>query len=732
MASTNDIDAKSAVRKFLERRSVVNREDTTADSADEVDAILESVALSFLLYPQAALSFILQAKNVLQQITSTNRDVLDFMLKAVDDVENPDEPITDTSDLLEAQTALVEVDRLGQIGSEVRAYERYTRSVTRFLDRRLSRSLKRHHRQEFERTGYEAKQDLFRVLSAFSSMHGLMINRLGLLLAGVENFRSVALTKIVSARTLTKVRSSLTQVIRGIQRQELSKTAAAIELLSGAAALSSISNSRDIYDPTVDTGSYPTDRRILLQSERTPAVATGTAETVSLGAFSTPWDFVSTVDGTTYSATLPVTGASGRHYVKAALSSSTFDIPVGQNVLYVQFDGITPPSGEAAMVRAVSLPTGTVGIGTVLTVLNGSLVDGTAVEISPGRLLVYGSASVTGITIKNGVQGTFDVTYGSPTFGTYTPAVGSVHSILGFTDEQTSGDPEVFTPTELVDLLTGRMPLAALEVLDTGEAQISTISTEVTSSLEFSGEVAEAFGFEGLVTPVPTYLELTEDGESVDPSSVGVFVGSVVSAAGLFSSVEEIEDTKLFFADPLPLLAEGEVRVTSPAVFSVQSLLDNVRTFTGKFDGDLRTLQRVLSPLLSRPTLAQISEAKIALAAIRAKVDDLFTKLSSIIVRSDRFEFDSVAKQIAASLEERGLDRGLELLQSCQFLEFFSLTSDTASKGNRFLKASADVGRNDLASTTIEENQDDPPPLSGPSDENLLPGEELLEDEEQL
>lgn len=740
MSTVSDIDTKSAVRKFLEQRVVIDKEDQTADSSSETTAILESVALSFLLYPQSALSFVLQAKNVLQQVTSTDRDLVAYFLKAIDDIDNPDDPITDTSDLVSAQIALVEVDRLGRVSNDVQAYSRYIKSINSFMDQRLATSLKRRSTGEFERTGDEAKQDLFRVLSVFGPTHGLMIEKLGLLLSSVDDFRSVQLTKIVSTRTVARVRSSLNQVITGIQKQQLSKTAVAIELLSGAAALSSVSNSRDIYDPTVDTGNTPTGRDISISSETTSALARGTAATIDLSALGTPWAFVSEVDATNYSVTIPVSGASGRRYVKAASGSPTFNIPVGSNVLYVQFDGITPPPTEAAMVRAVSVPTGgSVSISAVLTALNNvstGLIDGTAAQLgTTGRIVLYGSSAVTKITIHTVGRGSFDIS------GNFVPATVSVHRILGFADEQTSGDPNLFSSTELVDLLGPYMPLAAFSVSDAGEAVISTISTDLTSSLSFTGAVAAAFGFSSSFIPDPGFLELIENGLAVDPSDLGVFVGSMVSTSdiqsissrNLFAPVDVIDGTKLRFASniKLPRCTESHVRVLAPIVFTVQTLFDRIRPFQGSFDQDARDLQRVLSPILSKPTLAQVNDAKRVLQRILDNVSNLLTQLTDTVVRSDRSEFDSVAQQVSASLEERGLDKALELLQGGQFSDFFAITSDSASKGTRFLKAAGDVGRNEFAQPPADQDQNDVEPLGTTPDENLLPGEELMEDEEQ-
>ncbi len=252
MATLDDIDTKAAVRKFLERRTVVDREDASADGADEVSAVLEAVAQAFLLHPQAVLSFVLRAKNTLQQIVTTDLEYVDYMLTAIREVDAPSEPVSDLSDLIEAQTALIEVDRSGRVSEDLQSFGRYQRAIDRFLDEQLARSLKRRRRGEFERTGREARQDLFRALLGFGPIHALLEERLRLLRESVSDFQSVDVTKIVSTRAIARVRSSLKKVSSGLERQTLSKTAAAIELLSGRDALRSVSDARSIYDPTIE------------------------------------------------------------------------------------------------------------------------------------------------------------------------------------------------------------------------------------------------------------------------------------------------------------------------------------------------------------------------------------------------------------------------------------------------------------------------------------------------
>jgi hypothetical protein len=743
MATLDDIDTKAAVRKFLERRTVVDREDESADSAEEVAAVLESVAQAFLLHPQAALSFVLKAKNTVQQILTTDIEFVDYLLKALRDIDAPSDPVSDLSDLIEAQTALVEVDRAGRVSDDLQSFGRYRLAIDRFLDEQLAKTLKRRRRGEFERTGREARQDLFRALLAFDPIHALMAEKLALLQVSVEDFQSVDLTKIVSTRAVARVRSSLKKVSSGLEKQSLSKTSAAIELLAGRDALRSISNARSIYDPTIETGDFPANRIIRVSSQLVAATALGTDEDVDLTGVATPWTFSLIADvliagGTSFDIDIPVTGAEGRHYVKAAEGAATYEIDVGENVLYVAFYGVAPPANEEVMVRAVALPTGgAVTLSAILSALNDGvtgLLDGTAVELGNGRILIYGDAGVTGITIRGSYPGTFDLG------GSYVPADGSVHEVLGFTLDQSSGDPNVFSPAELVDLLKDRV--VGLEVaVDDGAIRITSESTELLSSIQFDVDtIATLFGFDEIYVSEPEYLELVEDGVAVDPESLGVFVGSIVQASdisetssrNILSPITSIEGTQLFFADTLPRCSEEVVKVDAPVVGELRTLLSRIGPYVGTFGDDSQDFQRVLTPVLARPTLAQVNDAVRVLTDVKDRLEELLALLQGVVVRDDRTSFGAVAAQIVASLQERGLDRSLELLQSGQFSVFFGVDSQSASASSRFMTAIETVGRNDYAQTTIEEDIPDLEPKAATPDDDVLPGEELSENEEPV
>ncbi len=730
MATVDDIDTESAVRKFLERQVVSDREDPTADSADEITAILEAVALSFLLEPQAALAFVLLAKNNLQQLVQADLDLLDYLLKAVDDVSNPNELIDDTSDIVEAQTALLEVDRLGRVSSDVKAYDRYTAAVSRFLDRRLARSLKRRRKNEFERSGTEAKRDLFKCLSVQNGIHGLVATRLGLVAGSVSDFESVDLTRIVASKTVTRVRNSLKKVLQGIAQRTLSKTAMAIELLAGAASLKSISQIKKIYDPIIESEELPVGRDIFLRSEAVAAVASS-ADVLDLSGLTPPWEFDLVIDS---EPPVTLTVGSGSPFVLGAILEDGLVDITGTKSLYVQFEGSPPtalPTDQAVLVREIALPAGlNQTVSSLASYLNTQLAPDATCADYGDRLLITAASGVTKMVVRSFYHGTYS---GG---GVYIPATESGHALLGFADDQES-ELDVFQPETLAAILNFQLdPVLVDASVENGIVVLRTVSTDPHSELVFDGEVATALGFSDAVSE-PTYLELVEDIFALDPADFGIIPGTVVTVLddvdGGLSFYQEpiasIDGTKLFFAEELlvPRCLAGNAVVTSPLVYAVQSLLDALRPFSSQsaFTKDVTDLQRVMSPLFSRPTLAQINDAKRVLERVRDNVQDLMAAISPIVVTRGANQFTDLMSNILLSLEERGLDRASELLRQASFSEFFSLSNLAASKSSRLMKAIEEVGRKDFPVTTVEEDQAEPQAKATTPDDDILPGEEL-------
>jgi hypothetical protein len=737
MATADDVDTVSAVRKFLERQVVTDREDPTADTAEEITAVLEAIATTFLLNPQAALAFVMLAKNNFQQILQKDIELLDYLLKTVNDVLNPNELIDDTSDLVEAQTALVEVDRIGRVAADVKAYDRYAAAVTRFLDRRLARTLKRRRRREFERSGTEAKRDLFQALAAQTGVHGVVAARLDILDGAVADFQSVDLTKIVAGRTVTRVRNSLKKVLSGIAKKTLSKTAAAVELLAGAAALKSISRIKEVYDPIVETNRFPADRDIYARSQPIAAKLVSTADVLDLSEIPPDewvlfWTFLEGDAGG--SSTF---AGEGQPFL---LSRPNDLIDTAGQHLYIQFEGTPPtdpPTDQVYLVKSVELPTDTdQGPDELATLLDTELApDATARSLPDGRILIIAADGVTRMVIRSENPGIFDID------GVYVPNPPSGHALLGFEDGQES-ERYILSAESAAALINESLAVTeAVASVEDGKLVVTSASTDIYSFVQYSGPVAEALGL-GQAAAEPAYLELIEDGIAVDPASLGIISGAVVSVPdevdgdGFISEpVASTDGTKIYFEDEVvPRCFNREVTVASPLLAASQNLTRAVRSYADVsiYAEDVRDLQRALTPLLSRPTLAQINDAKKILNAVRDRLVTMRDIVADIVVSRERNEFAGLVDNILLSLEERGLDRASDLLRQGAFSSFFSLSNTEASKSSRFLKSIEEVGRKDFPVTAVEEDQRDVRPVATTPDDSILFGEELSQRDEDF
>ncbi len=739
MATVDDIDSKLLVGKFLRRQTITPQADGQADTAEEINALLETVATTFLLYPQATLPIILRAKNSLRQIVQGDLSAVEFMLKALGDISNPDVPITDTSDLVEAQVALVELDRLGRVGQTVQAFDRYQRAIDRFLDEQLAPTLKRNARREFERTGPEAKQDLFSMLPQFSAAHGVMIQQLKNLQGSISDFRSVDLTKIVSTANISRVRSSLKKVRTRIESGTLSKTVAALELLSGKSSLLSISDTGDLFDPTIKTGEIPPRRTISGNSEDARATALSTEGPWTLGGGT--WTFAGTMDPLSsvpqaFSFTIPGPGVSGRAYISSEVSSGTLNIPVN-STLYIHVVGGSSSEYEIALTSGPSVP-----IATLITDINTALgADGACIQ-NPGTFgfLIFGSSGVTRLSIRPVASGLGGVFNSNP----------SAHELLGFTTNQTSLPIGQFTADSLAAAIRNQLPSGVVSVEENKVRITSEFPSVRYSSLLFndSAGIQDVFGFSGALEPLPAYIELVENGQALSPEDLGVFIGSVVTAVEddvppiLGSNVRtlnnepvtDIQGTKLFFA-PEVTVPRGNLSrfvLTAPVVAAVQSLVQGLSAFLTSFDGDTSAVQRSLSPIASTPTRAQVNDAKRALSSVQTKLQNLLSVLDGITVRPERSEFNDVAEQVVFALEERGLDRAIDLLTTGQFSTFFSLDKETSAKSSRLLKAMELVGQNDLPVSFREVDIDDDQTHAGENPDTSVLTDFELEDEDTL
>ncbi len=361
-------------------------------------------------------------------------------------------------------------------------------------------------------------------------------------------------------------------------------------------------------------------------------------------------------------------------------------------------------------------------------------IHGSCIQ-NPGTygFLIFGSALVTDIIVRTASTGVTGVVLADPT----------AHTLLGFEDNQTSLEINVFTADSLAAAIRNQLPSGEVAVEETQVRITSGLEDFVLSSLFFDADATDAvqgsFGFEDTIESQPSYVELVDGDEVLVPGDVGVFIGSIVLAVEELTivvdsevrtinnqAITDIQDTRIFFDDVVLPRRNLELTIISPIVSAAQTLTINLLPYVGSFDKDVDVVQRILSPIVSKPTRAQIGDARRILGDVQTRLEALLDFLQAIAVRTDRSEFSSVATQVLSALEERGLDRAQELLSSGQFSVFFSLSSNNASKSNRLLTAMETVARQDLPVSTLEVDiDDDQTPRGTNPDSAVLEGSEL-------
>ncbi len=681
-----------------------------------------------LLTPQAVLSIILNAKNSLQQLISTDIEIIDYAAAAIGETQNPDAVPASTADLVDAQTALIELDRIGRIDTSLQAFTRYQNSINNFLNNQLAPLVKRSPTGDFNRSGLEAKQDLFSSVGLFIQTHAVFISRLKVLAGAVANYNSVDLSKVVHTQTLARVRTSLQQIKAGMDSGGMSNTVAALELLAGSASLQSISNSKKVYDDTI-----PLSAGLFAGPEPTRAVSRSSAGPLLSTTATVPQRTTIAADGggpATFD--IPFTGWSGNPFVCNSLAQASFNIPAGVKV-YVDATPGPAPGADGVTHYAIPLTTGptqawTAIIADLNAVLGPAGLLATDFATSDHAIMIIGRAADTMVQILNAGPGTFNVIT-----GLFTPDAPSAGTLIGFAPNQTSEVVGSFDLPFLQRYFKANYPEIASSITPDGRIALTSVSDNPSlASVQVSGQVMVDFGFASAIA-VPTAMQIfdttvfDDTGLHVqDPTALGVLPGSVIHASAFIEPVASLDGTRLLF-DPLLLLplTRSAVRVVAPVVAAVQDATAILGVFSGAFDGDILPLQGLLSPLLTTPSLAQVNDALRAFQVIRTRLSSLSAQLSAIVISESQEPADSVAQTILQTLEERGLDNALDLLTQCLFSVFFALTSETASKSTSFMKNMETVVSTDLATTTVEEDLPDGNLLAGSGPSSVLTSKEV-------
>ncbi len=708
MADISELNTNQIVGKFISSSS------TQSNSSEQIQNLINSIATSFILHPQITLSFVLKCKNQLMANIDKEIILLNDLLKRLDYLNNKEVAIKTTSSLIEAQTVLLELDRLGTIDPKL--LQRYNTIIKDFANKHLT-SVKSGTSTEMRLNSDEAKEDIYVGLASFLVLHEIIRQQIASINGAIGNYNETELTKLVSRNVVSNVRTSLNDLKQQIDNKNISKISTLIELISGGASLNSIATPYGLLDPTIKTGVIPPGTKITA----TTAPASATITTPTAG----PWtsaaaQFSVKVDNEARTdISFPATGVNQRPFVVSTKAQGNYTIPAN-TMLYLR---LTIPAGRTPNpLNFVSQGGGWI-VGIPMTAGVGLPYNITALDIETAsnigddifgvtkfwtvkqfahnsnfQLTICGLAGVTKIEVLGIIDRTWIIP--NPAF----PKL-SCHEELGFQLNQTSAPINTIDPLLLSRCISLNNQFLTSSVVNS-KIVISSNSTGPESKLEFFAGIATAVGFPEspdvngdpvIVLPKPPFITLADKGSPVRLETVDAHIGYQIELNGTTANITDVTNDTLIVDREVYPGVDSSIIVYSDLGKAVVSLLDKLTIYTSTFDTDSQALNLGLTPIISStPTNAQIADVRKLMVDVLGRLQALKNDLATVPITGTKSLPEVLAKQIISSLEARNLDKLIDLLNNCQFKQFFNSTPDQASSGTSLMRAMEEIGRNDI------------------------------------
>lgn len=701
----------------------------TSASDVEARAVLESIALNLLLKPRAVLYLAHLARNALLNVVRQELAAIDALSKTIDDTANTTFLPSSTLHLDRARTVLLQMEGLEKIDASGNDFQRFSTSVENFLEKTLSKSVRKKGTPELIRPDTEAAVDLSTDFTTLVDLHDDLNQRLYALSVGIENFTSSPLGTILGLSTAYRARTDIEDIISIIDSGESGTQARdiAIRLIGDRAALKTVGALPTVHNVLVSTsGGIPAGYDLQAVSDPATASASSSVGPFTFAASATA---AITVNGNTISKThFPQTGI---HLDNRAFIVSdpgiTFPVTVpASTFLFVHFRRATSavgytlqPDGSYLKQVRLAFTAGPRTLAQVVTDLNTGLgSDGTAAEYldaGTGRLIIIGNSNITSLQVVAQVTEPSTSTLGD--FDVYNL---SANDLLGFQlfVAGTAGSTSLSIILDALELYFSS--IVSVSITEEAKVFIETIAVSPGTSLSLA--LPSVMSMNGAHIAVSNVIKLygTINGKAptavpgdtptpVNPTplmDVGdLFIGSSGSA------IQGLTSTRIILEDAIPTF-NGDASVESALVDEVLALDKAVQSFVvvwldSAYSEGLLTLDRALAILGGKTTPATRAAAKLVLSDLKDNVMALFTALSIGSVPSNvGTEERDLVNGIINTLTERRYDRALSLLLRLQVQEFFEMSGETASFGGNLLKTMSDLATTDIKFPNIQLDED--------------------------
>jgi len=643
----------------------------------EAAALFDSIASVLLLKPRTALWFEHLARNNLVWSLRSELAALDELAKCVEDVANPSFKIDGEAFLISARTALLQLEGLPRLDSGPVALSAYDRSIQGFLNKGMSKNVRKRGATSLSRSADEALQSLPGSFSTLKDAHAQTLLRLYSLMVGIENFITAPISALLSSTTISRARADLEEVLQAVQDgvATISARDLALRLVVGRAAVRTMASPPSIFDPTfsvstaktIDTAPVAVSAPAPFTSSNTPLAITHDGQTTSYILFPTNTAFLPSSD-----LVFPLSIPSD-YYLFLSIDGTPVKIPVDGT-----FSALTD----------------------LLTKLNASgAVTATAFAGAENRFMLSKNGS-SEMEVLPAVYELDPLT----TTGTETPYVLSAHDALVLRIGQ------VGTQDVTADAVAFAIETLYPQVLASVVGGKVTLTGASTSELLISGPAS--FGF-----PASTFGETSMvESIAVDHRTV-VQVGDMVTVeqpgADEVRTITEVAKESVTLNSPV-LAFSGRASGVSGLVLSHKALLEALAGFmktwsSSRFVSSLDALDGPLAALLASQGPAQRGEVGRLLGDLRTPLTTLLNQLlhpSTMPPVGGAVEERVAAEGILSSLLERRFDRAADLLLRCDIVSLLEVDSDSASYAGAFMKASSVYARNGGVRQQVDQKAD--------------------------
>ena len=658
----------------------------------EASAVFDSIALNLLFKPRGGLYFAFLARNALRAAVQAEIDLTDALIRDISDLGNQGYRITGAPMLRRAQVALMNMETLPRVNSSSAVLDLFNKTVTEFLEKHLSKNVRRVGQSEMVRPAAEAEQDLPGTLSALKDAHANVLDRLYILATGIENFEQAPLSAIVGTSTVARARADLDEIASLVEAggdPEYSRDIV-IRLLSSRAAINTVASPPKWTDALLPAGT----------TAKTPTSAAAQTGTVS-HPFTMPSSSVLAIsDGTTTSSyTFLPGGAAILVGVPAAYPitiPAEFDLFLTYTVAGVPTTIRIPMSGTFSNVSGVAAK--------IMAGVGSSGLQAVQFGNDTTRLMIYksGAESVA-------VSSTYIMTAAeSQALGVTTTQLvtlsDSAASYIGLKEGDVGGTT-LFAETvaDAISSLFGSLVSATFTA--DGRISITTLSAAYGVSVRVFGSAAGAMGFDGAVHPataitcalggVADHTTLLQDSDIL-----------VLPDGKTESSVLDVLTAGLELEVPV-MTFSGTVTAKSVLATKYSLFISALKTFLSSWNSTpytegLTTIDRALAPLVAAQSPAQRNEALDAVSSLKTALTSLLNVLSdAATMLPDRAALaeKKMVEGILNTLAERHYTRAIDLLLKCDLQALLEMDDSTASYGGNFMKASSELARATIKQT---------------------------------